>query len=236
MVRKEGDMKYNCPHCGKEFEETAPAYDGLGWYTACPECMGSFDIDPYEFLQSDPECAEFAKLWTDWFQKEFAEEILYGALGHCDQCDVDGWANIVRLAGHKVYWDAYLEVDSILSEDDIDTIGLSEEIVDYDAETQNKIMAVIKEHCKDADAFVNRPDDVCYIGEYDMEDLRDEDCDIENSGIWTRNDFIAACDGDEIKATELFGLCKWASPWTELDQWDEDDDVALEEMRSESAI
>lgn len=68
--------------------------------------------------------------------------------------------------------------------------------------------------------------------------LHDEVCYIpENNGldkelIFTKQEFIDMCDGDELKAEMLFSICNWASPNTELIQWDEEDDKELEELRA----
>lgn len=34
-----------CLNCGKVFEFTGASKDELGWYTTCPECESSFDVD-----------------------------------------------------------------------------------------------------------------------------------------------------------------------------------------------
>ena len=38
-------MKVKCLHCGHEFELESVSNDSLGWYTTCPKCEGSFDVD-----------------------------------------------------------------------------------------------------------------------------------------------------------------------------------------------
>lgn len=37
-------MRHICPHCSNRFVATI-SKDKLGWYTSCPECGRSFDID-----------------------------------------------------------------------------------------------------------------------------------------------------------------------------------------------
>ena len=37
--------KCKCLNCGKEFIPESASNDNLGWYTTCPECEGSFEID-----------------------------------------------------------------------------------------------------------------------------------------------------------------------------------------------
>ena len=70
-------------------------------------------------------------------------------------------------------------------------------------------------------------DDICYIPENN---------DMDKELIFTKQEFIDLCDGDELKAEMLFSMCDWASPNTELIQWDEDDDRALEELRKERTL
>ena len=57
---------------------------------------------------------------------------------------------------------------------------------------------------KDEDAFLNRPDDVCYIAE-----LSDE--------TYTRNDIVSICKGNEEIATEVFNNVDWQSPEMEIE-------------------
>lgn len=47
-------MRHICPHCSNRFVASI-CKDKLGWYTSCPECGGSFDIDTtdcYDVLRS----------------------------------------------------------------------------------------------------------------------------------------------------------------------------------------
>ncbi|MDR0287811.1 MAG: hypothetical protein LBI03_08955 [Clostridiales bacterium] len=39
------DCKVSCLNCEHEFVLTKLYRDGLGWYTTCPECESSFDVD-----------------------------------------------------------------------------------------------------------------------------------------------------------------------------------------------
>jgi hypothetical protein len=75
---------------------------------------------------------------------------------------------------------------------------------------------------KDYDIFQNHPDEICYV----PENAEDDD------DGFSRNDFIDLCNGDELKAEIIFDLCEWEFPSTILDQWDEEDDEALEELRA----
>ena len=38
--------------------------------------------------------------------------------------------------------------------------------------------------------------------------------------------------GDEVKAAMVFGMCSWESPGAILDQWDKDDEEALNNERA----
>lgn len=38
-------IKVTCLQCGYAFETNSFECDDLGWYTTCPECEGSFDVD-----------------------------------------------------------------------------------------------------------------------------------------------------------------------------------------------
>lgn len=57
---------------------------------------------------------------------------------------------------------------------------------------------------KDEDAFLNRPDDVCYIAE-----LSDE--------TYTKNDILSICKGNEEIASEVFYNVDWQSPEMEIE-------------------
>lgn len=39
----------------------------------------------------------------------------------------------------------------------------------------------------------------------------------DESDFWTRNDFVDLCEGDELKAEMVFGMCSWESPGCILD-------------------
>ena len=73
--------------------------------------------------------------------------------------------------------------------------------------------------------FEKYPDRVCYIPEnWDFDD---------GPGI-TANDIISLCEGDRLKARMVFELCDWQYPSTILGEWDQDDELALEELRAKS--
>lgn len=73
---------------------------------------------------------------------------------------------------------------------------------------------------KDEDAFLNRPDEVCYIAE-----LSDK--------TYTRNDIVSICRGNEEIAREVFYNVDWQSPEMEIEslievkciQYDEEQDT-----------
>lgn len=77
-------------------------------------------------------------------------------------------------------------------------------------------------YMKSYDAWERDPDGVCYIPENNEGDP--DDC-------YTKNDFINLCDGDEIKAKIVFDLCSWEHPECILDQWDEEDEEDLLELK-----
>lgn len=58
---------------------------------------------------------------------------------------------------------------------------------------------------KDEETFLKFPDKPCYIPE-----LSDD--------VYTRNDLIALCAGNEELATQIFYALDWQSPSTELEQ------------------
>ncbi|MDR0287290.1 MAG: hypothetical protein LBI03_06265 [Clostridiales bacterium] len=43
------DCMVSCLNCEHEFVLTKLYRDGLGWFTACPECKNSFDVDIVPF-------------------------------------------------------------------------------------------------------------------------------------------------------------------------------------------
>lgn len=77
---------------------------------------------------------------------------------------------------------------------------------------------------KDEDAFLNRPDDVCYITE-----LSDE--------TYTKNDILSICKGNEEIASEVFYNIDWQSPEMEIEslieiKWIQYDEEAMSYVRS----
>ena len=78
-------------------------------------------------------------------------------------------------------------------------------------------------------------DHICYIGEHSYEDALLDDYEFDESDFWTRNDFVDLCEGDELKAEMVFGMCSWESPGCILDQWDKDDEAALND-ESEASL
>lgn len=77
---------------------------------------------------------------------------------------------------------------------------------------------------KDEDAFLNRPDDVCYIAE-----LSDE--------TYTKNDILSICKGNEEIASEVFYNIDWQSPEMEMEslieiKWIKYDEEAMSYVRS----
>ena len=77
---------------------------------------------------------------------------------------------------------------------------------------------------KDEDAFLNRPDDVCYIAE-----LSDE--------TYTKNDILSICKGNEEIASEVFYNIDWQSPEMEMEslieiKWIQYDEEAMSYVRN----
>ena len=65
---------------------------------------------------------------------------------------------------------------------------------------------------KDWEAFHNRPDMPCYVPElFDV--------------VYTRNDLIALCNGQEEIAEELFYQLDWQSPSTLMDEWEDTEGI-----------
>ena len=60
---------------------------------------------------------------------------------------------------------------------------------------------------KDWEAFRNHLDAPCYVPE--LHDV-----------VYTRNDLIALCNGQEEIAEELFDQLDWQSPSTLMDEWE----------------
>lgn len=71
--------------------------------------------------------------------------------------------------------------------------------------------------------FVRFPDRVCYVP---------ENWDFDDGPGYTANDFLMLCDGDHVKAEIVFSLCDWQHPSTVLGEWDEDDELALQDLKS----
>lgn len=70
--------------------------------------------------------------------------------------------------------------------------------------------------------FLAHGDSICYIPEH-SENIND---------CFTYNDYLELCGGDSLKAWEVFNLCEWQSPHTVLQEWDEEDEEALNQMKS----
>lgn len=68
------------------------------------------------------------------------------------------------------------------------------------------------------------PDEIIYVPEYNI-------CSKEY--VFTKQDLINECDGDELKAELLFYRLEWQCPNTELESWDEEDEAELEQIRKE---
>jgi hypothetical protein len=60
---------------------------------------------------------------------------------------------------------------------------------------------------KDEEAFLSRPDDPCYVPE-----LTDR--------VYTRNDILKICKGNEELATDLFNELDWQHPESLLEDWE----------------
>ena len=58
---------------------------------------------------------------------------------------------------------------------------------------------------KDEDAFLNRPDDICYIPEL-------------SDNCYTKNTLLELCLGDESLATQMFYALDWQHPETFVDE------------------
>lgn len=72
---------------------------------------------------------------------------------------------------------------------------------------------------KNEDAFLNRPDAVCYIPEYAADGCegwrvpQNEDC-------FTHNSLLALCKGNEEVCRDLFYSLEWTYPSTLLEEWE----------------
>lgn len=66
---------------------------------------------------------------------------------------------------------------------------------------------------KDWEAFRNHPDAPCYVPELD-------------DVFYTRNDFMAMCNGQEEIAEELFDAVDWQNPSTLMNDWENAGEIA----------
>lgn len=73
---------------------------------------------------------------------------------------------------------------------------------------------------KNEDAFLNRPDEVCYIPEYAAEDREDWRVPESSDGCFTHNSLLALCKGNEEVCQDLFYSLEWTYPTTLLEEWD----------------
>lgn len=72
---------------------------------------------------------------------------------------------------------------------------------------------------KNEDAFLNHPDEVCYVPEYAAEDH--EGRRVPQTGdCYTRNSLLALCNGNEEVCNDLFYSLEWTYPTTLLEEWD----------------
>ena len=72
---------------------------------------------------------------------------------------------------------------------------------------------------KNEDAFLNRPDEVCYVPEYAAEGHKDWRVP-QNENCFTHNSLLALCKGNEEVCQDLFYSLEWTYPATLLDEWD----------------
>ena len=70
---------------------------------------------------------------------------------------------------------------------------------------------------KDWDTFHNRPDMPCYVPEL-------------HDAVYTRNEFMNLCNGQEEIAERLFYEVDWQSPSTLLDEWERTGESDIWEM------
>lgn len=73
---------------------------------------------------------------------------------------------------------------------------------------------------KNEDAFLNRPDEVCYIPEYAAEDREDWRVPESSDGCFTHNSLLALCKGNAEVCQDLFYSLEWTYPTTLLEEWD----------------
>ena len=72
---------------------------------------------------------------------------------------------------------------------------------------------------KNEDAFLNRPDEVCYVPEYAAEG-RDNWLVPQTGDCYTHNSLLALCRGNEEVCRDLFYNLNWTYPSTLLNEWD----------------
>lgn len=85
---------------------------------------------------------------------------------------------------------------------------------------------------KNGDAYVNRPDEVCYVPEYAAKGRKDGKVPENKSNCYTHKDLLALCGGNEEMCDELFYELEWTFPKTKLEEWDiygNDDDEEEED-------
>lgn len=72
---------------------------------------------------------------------------------------------------------------------------------------------------KNEDAFLKRPDEVCYIPEHAAEDHEGWQIP-ENEDCFTHNSLLRLCKESEEICCNLFYSLEWTFPSTLLDEWD----------------
>lgn len=73
---------------------------------------------------------------------------------------------------------------------------------------------------KNEDAFLNRPDEVCYVPEYAAEDREGWRVPENSDGCFTHSSLLALCKGNEEVCQDLFYSLEWTYPTTLLEEWD----------------
>jgi len=128
-------MKCTCLNCGHEFEPKEICLDDLGWYTACPECGGSFDIDPddrpvkpFRLIYDTESFIDGIDFGTFEEAKDAAYTILLSWMNDCSMESGEEWNMMIENCSvwveryesfdyaeggdYYIYWqpdDAYLE-------------------------------------------------------------------------------------------------------------------------------
>ena len=72
---------------------------------------------------------------------------------------------------------------------------------------------------KNEDAFLNRPDEVCYVPEYAAEGCEEWRVP-QNENCFTHNSLLALCKGNEEVCLDLFYSREWTFPTTLMEEWD----------------